>query len=62
MLQQLRQILGVNDKDTLLTLLINQAVDEVIAYTHNEDCIEHLESTIVQMVIYKYNRLSTESL
>lgn len=65
MLTQIKLLLGLEnttDKDALLTLLLNRAIDECLAYTHNDDCICHLESTIVSMVVINYNRLSTESL
>ena len=65
MLTQIKLLLGLqntSDQDALLTLLLNRAIDECLAFTHNEDCICHLESTIVSMVVINYNRLSTESL
>lgn len=64
MLQQIKVLLGITDnsKDTLLTLLIHQAEDEVINYTHNAEAVPFVESTIVQMVVFKFNRLRTEGL
>ena len=64
MLEQLKLLLGpsAQGKDALLTLLLNRAIDEVISFTHNEDCIGSLESTIVSMAVINFNRLSTESL
>ena len=61
MLENVKVLLGINDssKDELLTLLIEQAIEEVINYTHN-DCMAGLESTICRMVVYNYNRISTE--
>jgi len=61
MLEQMKLLLGIGDasKDTLLSLLLEQAKDEAIAYTNNEELAENL---IVQMAIYKYNRLGTEGL
>ena len=57
----MKLLLGIGDasKDTLLSLLLEQAKDEAIAYTNNEELAENL---IVQMAIYKYNRLGTEGL
>ena len=57
----MKLLLGIKDasKDTLCQVLIQQALDEAIAYTNNEDVAENL---IVQMAIYKYNRLGTEGL
>lgn len=64
MLEQLKTILGLTDnsKDTLLTLLYNEAVEEAIAFTHNEDCIPMIQSTLIKMTVVLYNRLGTEGL
>lgn len=61
MLEQMKLLLGIGDasEDTRLSLLLEQAKDEAIAYTNNEELAENL---IVQMAIYKYNRLGTEGL
>lgn len=54
-------LLGIDDAsdDTKLSLLLEQAEDEAIAYTNNNDLADNL---IIQMAIYKYNRLGTEGL
>lgn len=61
MLERVKLLLGIadNTKDDLLTLLIEQAVEEAIVYTHNE-CVDELNTSIIQMVVYKYNRIGTE--
>ena len=61
MLEKVKLLLGLTDntKDDLLTLLIEQAVEEAIVYTHNE-CVDELNTSIIQMVVYKYNRIGTE--
>ncbi len=61
MLEKVKVLLGLtnNSKDDLLTILIEQAIEEAIAYTHN-DCVDELNTSIIQMVVYKYNRLGTE--
>ena len=63
MLEKVKLLLGIadNTKDDLLTLLIEQAVEEAIVYTHNE-CVDELNTSIIQMVVYKYNRIGTEGL
>ena len=38
---------------------LEQAIEEAINYTHN-NCLAGLESTICRMVVYNYNRISTE--
>ena len=61
MLDNIKTLLGLNDssKDELLTILLEQAIEEAINYTHN-NCLAGLESTICRMVVYNYNRISTE--
>lgn len=61
MLMKVKLLLGLTDnsKDDLLTILIDVAIDEAMAYTHRE-CVEGLETSIIQMVVYKYNRIGTE--
>lgn len=61
MLEKIKILLGINDssKDELLTVLLDQAIEEAENYTHN-NCLAGLESTICRMVVYNYNRISTE--
>ena len=60
MLETMKLLLGLDaSKDTLLSLLLSQAEDEAKDYTNNENISDNL---IVQMAIYKYNRLGTEGL
>lgn len=63
MLEQIKTILNINssDKDPLLTVLIEQAIDEAVNYTHNED-IATLKGCISNMVVYNYNRLGTQGI
>ena len=63
MLEKVKLLLGITDnsKDDLLTFLIEQAIDEVMAYTHL-DCVDELGTIIIKMVAYNYNRLGTEGL
>lgn len=61
MLEKIKLLLGLKDgsKDGLLTILIETAIDEALAYTHR-DCVDELDTSIIQMVVYKYNRIGTE--
>ena len=61
MLDKIKLLLGISnsDKDDLLTILIEQAIDEALAYTHR-DSADELDTSIIQMVVYKYNRIGTE--
>lgn len=61
MLNKVKLLLGITDnsKDDLLTLLIEQATEEAITYTHQE-CVDELLTAIQRMVVYNYNRLGTE--
>ena len=60
MLEKIKLMLGLTDttKDDLLNVLIDITTSEAIAYTHNEKIAE-LETAIIMMVIYKYNRIGT---
>ena len=64
MLSKLKLLLNITDnsKDELLLLLIDKASGQAINYTHNPHCIPFLESTVMDMVVFNYNRLSTEGL
>lgn len=61
MLDKIKLLLGITDdsKDDLLTILIDVAIDEALAYTHR-DSADELDTSIIQMVVYKYNRIGTE--
>lgn len=61
MINKIKVLLGLTDsnKDDLLNVLIEQATEEAITYTHNE-CISDLSTAIIKMVVYNYNRLGTE--
>jgi hypothetical protein len=61
MLNKVKLLLGLKDtnKDDLLNLLIEQATAEALDYTHTNDRSK-LTSSIIQMVVYKYNRLGSE--
>lgn len=63
MLDKLKMLLNISDssKDDLLTFLIEQAIEEAMAFTHNE-CVEELSTIIIKMCVYNYNRLGTEGL
>lgn len=63
MLDKIKVLLGLTDgtKDDLLTILLEQAIEEATTYTHN-DCVPVLESAIIKMVVYNYNRIGTEGI
>lgn len=58
MLEKVKLLLDINDdtKDDLLTLLIDQAIEYAIDFTHNDDILL-LTPVILKMVVYDYNRL-----
>lgn len=64
MLQEVKELLGNNIKltDAQLNFLLNQATEEAISYTHNPEALSLYKSAIIQMTIWKANRLSTEGL
>lgn len=55
-------LIGRNDKNKLLELLINNAIEEVLNYCNLEEYNSNLDSLICKMVIHNYNRLGTEGL
>lgn len=63
MLETVKTLLGISDssKDQLLTLLLYSAIDEAKEYTHRDE-VDELETTIIKMVVFQYNRLGTEGL
>jgi hypothetical protein len=64
MLERIKLLLNITgeSKDALLGELIDRAMEFVLNYTNNENCIEYLKGTIISMVIYDYNRIGTEGL
>jgi hypothetical protein len=63
MLNNVKILLGITDnsKDELLSLMIDEAIEEVVNYTHNNDTAG-IESTICRMVVYKYNRSQNDGI
>lgn len=61
MIKDIKVLLNIDNdaKDNLLNLLIEQATKEALDFTHTNDASK-LNSSIIQMVVYKYNRLGTE--
>ena len=61
MLEQVKLLLGITDnsKDDILSLLIEQATEEALIYTH-QNSIDNLLTAIVRMVVYNFNRIGTE--
>ena len=63
MLEKLKMLLRIdnNEKDDLLTLLLDQATETAMAYTHSSDFVG-LSPIILKMAVFDYNRLGTEGL
>lgn len=62
MLEIIKTLLQIDDsKDELLIALLDTTIAEVKTYCRIDD-VSELESAIIQMVIYKYNRLGTEGI
>lgn len=61
MLETIKTLLGITDssKDELLTLLLYSAIDEAKEYTHRNN-VDDLDTTIIKMVVFQYNRIGTE--
>lgn len=63
-LEKVKILLGLTDtsKDSLLGVLIDDTYKEVADYTHRDTSKGNMDTAIVQIVVYKYNRLGTEGL
>lgn len=63
MLRKLKLLLGIadNSKDELLRVLLDYATEEVVNYTHNYE-IDKLENVIVNVAIWRFNRIKSEGL
>lgn len=63
MLNKIKILLGITDKekDDLINVLIELTEEEVRDYCGIE-ALDGMKNTIIQMVIFKYNRIGTEGL
>lgn len=63
MLNKIKILLGIADdsKDELLRILLDQTAEEVVNYTHNYE-LDKLENVIINIAIWKYNRIGSEGL
>ena len=63
MIEKIKILLGLtgNEKDNLLRVLLETAIDEAKGYC-GTDTIDGLESTIMQMTVIKYNLMGHEGL
>lgn len=63
MLNNIKMLLGItgSEKDDLIRFLIDICTDEAKQYC-NTDTADGLETAIIQMVVFKYNRIGTEGL
>jgi len=55
-LDKVKLILGISDKDVLLTLLIGDCKSEVLDYCNLIAYDTKLDSTVVKMVVQNYNK------
>ena len=64
MLERIKLLLNITDesKDALLNELIDNATEFAQNYINNDAALENLTGTIVNMVLYDYNRMGTEGL
>lgn len=61
-LEKVKVMVGVENKDSLLTLLIEQAEKEFKQSTNRNDIPDTAENIILDMVVIKYNLIGTEGL
>ena len=64
MLERIKLLLNISDesKDALLGELIDNATEFAQNFINNDAALENLTGTIVNMVLYDYNRMGTEGL
>lgn len=64
MLERIKLLLNISDesKDALLEELIDNATEFAKNFINNDAALDNLTGTIVNMVIYDYNRMGTEGL
>lgn len=64
MLDKVKIYLGITDtiKDDLLEVLIEDAINEVVAYCNLKQYDEKLDSTVIKMVLSNYNKLGSEGI
>ena len=62
MLENVKLMLGITDtsKDDLLLLLIENATQEVLTYTNQKSINDSLNTAILLVVVYNFNRIGTE--
>lgn len=62
MLENVKLMLGITDtsKDDLLSLLIENATQEVLTYTNQKSITDSLNTAILLVVVYNFNRIGTE--
>ncbi len=61
-LERLKTLLGIpdTDRDALLTALLDQARDTILAYTNRDALVPGLENAVVQLALVTYNRQGME--
>lgn len=64
MINKVKLLLNIHttDKDELLALLIDNAIEYASSYMHRADADEVAEKAIIDMVVFDYNRLGSEGL
>ena len=64
MLERIKLLLNISDesKDALLEELIDNATEFARNFINNDAALENLTGTIVNMVLYDYNRMGSEGL
>lgn len=62
MLDKIKLLLGLttDDKDELILALISICKDQATTYCNLEEYSEKLNSSVIEMVIERYNRIGTE--
>lgn len=57
---KLRLRITDNSQDDLLTLLLEQAEEEVLDFTNRDVLLSRMKSIVIDVAVEKYNRLNTQ--
>ena len=62
MLDKLKVLLGVTDKDDILTILIDMCSQDAITYCHLDSIETTMQPVIIQMAMEKFNKLGSDGI
>lgn len=60
MLDKLKVLLGITDKDDVLNILIEMCSQDALTYCHLDTVDNKMQPVIMQMVMEKFNKLGSD--